>query len=102
MGMPKMAIPILDKPEKILSFREQFGVYSKYYGFERVFITDQYVDVKTHNRETLMARHRVSAAMYERQLRAWGFLSQAFKIKTYVGRFRRSTSPRKFWEETLK
>ena len=76
-------------------------VYAKYYRFDKVFTSDPTVNVGSNDRETLL-RQGLSEAMYERQLRAYGFLSQVFKITTDIGRFRRSNSPGECWEETRK
>ena len=45
-------------------------------------------------------RKNVSAETYEKHLKAWVLLSQAFELPTDLGRFRRSTFPGKFWQET--
>ena len=101
MGMPKMVPPILKERGGFPEFREQVMVYAKYYRFDKVFTSDPNVDVGSKDRDTLL-RQGVSEAMYERQLRAYGFLSQAFQIKTDIGRFRRSNSPGECWGETRK
>lgn len=54
------------------------------------------VDMGYNDRETLL-REGKSAAIYERQLGAYGFLSQTSETKTGIGRFRRSNSPGECW-----
>ena len=55
-------------------------VYAKLHRFETVFESDPYIEVGAdgNDKETLMAQ-RLSAAMYEKQLLAWVFLSQALQ-----------------------
>ena len=76
-------------------------VYAKYYRFDKLFTSDPSVDVGSNNRDILL-HQGVSEVMYKIQLRAYGFRSQAFKIKADIGRFGRSNSPRGCWEETRK
>ena len=59
------------------------------------------VDVGSGERDVLL-RRGVSSVTYDRHLRAWAFFSMAFELPTDIGRFRRSTSPRQFWENTVK
>ena len=68
-------------------------VYAKLHCFETVFENDPYIDggVDGSSKASLMALG-VSAAMYERQLMAWMFLSQALKPDVDEARFHRSTS----------
>ena len=53
-------------------------VYAKLHGFESAFDNDPLVKVGAdrNDRESIMAQG-VSTSMYERQLMAWVFLSQA-------------------------
>ena len=63
--------------------------------------TESPVDVGSEERDVLL-RRGVSSVTYDRHLRAWAFFSMAFELPTEKGRFRRSTSPRQFWENTVK
>ena len=94
-----MAIPILKGRENVDIFSKQMRVYAKLHRFETVFESDPYVEVGAdgNDEETLMAQG-VSAAMYEKQLLAWVFLSQALQSNVDKAIFHRSTSPRKCWE----
>ena len=63
-------------------------VYAKLHCFETVFENDPYIDggVDGSSKASLMALG-VSAAIYERQLMAWVFLSQALKFDFDEARF---------------
>ena len=63
--------------------------------------TESPVDVGSEERDVLL-RRGVSSVTYDRHLRAWASFSMAFELPTDIGRFRRSTSPRQFWENTVK
>ena len=63
--------------------------------------TESPVDVGSEERDVLL-RRGVSSVTYDRPLRAWAFFSMAFELPTDIGSFRRSTSPRQFWENTVK
>ena len=63
--------------------------------------TESPVDVGSGGRDVLL-RRGVSSVTYDRHLRAWAFFSMAFELPTDIGRFRRSTSTRQFWENTVK
>ena len=67
-------------------------VYAKLHRFETVFESDPYVEVGAdgNDKETLMAQG-VSAAMYEKKLLAWVFLSQAIQSNVDKATFHRST-----------
>lgn len=70
---------------------------------EAVFTSDPYIDVwaEGNTKESLIAQGRVSAKMYDRQIMAWAFLSQAFQTTVDLSKFHRGTSPRKVWEKTV-
>ena len=80
-------------------------MYEKHYRFDKAFTSgrksDRKADVGTKCRDNLL-RQGLSEEMCGRQIRAYGFLSKAVKIKTDIGRFRRSVSPGECWEETRK
>ena len=59
------------------------------------------VDVGSEECDVLL-RRGVSLVTYDRHLRAWAFFSMAFELPTDIWRFRRSTSPWQFWEDTVK
>ena len=63
--------------------------------------TESPVDVGLEERDVLL-RRGVSSVTYDRHLRAWEFFSMAFELPTSIGRFRRSTSPRQVWKNTVK
>ena len=63
--------------------------------------TESPVDVGSEERDVLL-RRGVSSVTYDKHLRAWAFFSVAFELPTDKGRFRRSMSPRQFWENTVK
>ena len=83
------------------AFREQVKVYAKFNRFESVLTTESSVDVGSEERDVLL-RRGVSSITYDRHLRAWALFPMAFELPTDIGRFRRSTSPRQFWENTVK
>ena len=97
----KMTPPVLKDRKGFPAFREQVKVYAKFNRFESVLTTGSPVDVSPEERDVLL-RRGVSPVTYDRHLRAWAFFSMAFEIPTDIGRFRRSTSPRQFWENTAK
>ena len=97
----KMTHPVLKDRKGFPAFREQVKVYAKFNRFESVLTTESPVDVGSEERDVLL-RRGVSSVTYNRHLRAWAFFSMAFELSTYIGRFRRSTSPRQFWENTVK
>ena len=88
-----MAIPILKGRENVDIFSKQMRVYAKLHRFETVFESDPYIEVGAdgNDKETLMAQG-LSAAMYEKQLLAWVFLSQALQSNVEKATFHRSTS----------
>ena len=97
----KVAPPVLKDRKGFPAFREQVKVYAKFNRFESVLTTESPVDVGWEERDVLL-RRGVSSVTYDRHLRAWAFFSMAFELPTDIGRFRRSTSPRQFWENTVK
>ena len=96
-----MAPPVLKDRKGFPAFREQVKVYAKCNRFESVLTTESYVDVGSDERDVLL-RRGVSSVTCDRHLRAWAFFSIAFELPTDIGRFRRSTSPKQFWENTVK
>lgn len=74
-------------------------MYAKYYRFDKVFTLDPNYEVGSSDRDTLLPQW-VSEAVHETQLRAQGFLSNKFKIRTDIGRFRRTNSAGECWGET--
>ena len=97
----KMTPPVLKDRKGFPAFREQVKVYAKFNRFQSVLTTESPVDVGSEERDVLL-RRGVSSVTYDRHLRAWAFFSMAFEPPTDIGRFRRSTSPRQFWENTVK
>ena len=97
----KMAPPVLKDKKGFPAFREQVKVYAKFNRFESVLTTESPVDVGSEERDVLL-RRGVSSVTYDRPLRAWVFFSMTFELPTDIGRFRISTSPRQFWENTVK
>ena len=97
----KMTPPLLKDRKGLPAFREQVKVYAKFTRFESVLTTESPVDVGSEERDVLL-RRGVSSVTYDRHLRAWAFFSMVFEQPTDIGRFRRSTSPRQFWENTVK
>ena len=96
-----MTPPVLKDRKGFPAFREQVQVYAKFNRFESVLRTESPVDVGSEERDVLL-RRGVSSVTYGRHLGAWAFFSMAFELPTDIGRFRRSTSPRQFWENTVK
>ena len=96
----KITPPVLKDRKGFPAFREQVKVYAKFNCFESVLTTESPVDVGSEERDELL-RRGVSSVTYDRHLRAWAFFSMAFELPTDIGRFRRSTSPRQFWENTV-
>ena len=97
----KMTPPVLKDGEGFPAFREQVKVCAKFNCFESVLMTESPVDVGSEERDVLL-RRGVSSVTYGRHLRAWSFFSMTFELPIDIGRFRRSTSPRQFWENTVK
>ena len=97
----KMTPPVLKDRKGFSAFREQVKVYAKFNRFESVRTTESPVDVGSEERDVLL-RLGVSSVTYYRHSRPWAFFSMAFELPTDIGRFRRSTSPRQFWENTVK
>lgn len=94
---------VLEKREKSDSFFcEAARTYSSLHRFETVDDSDPYVEVRAegHDKEFLAAQG-VSVTVYERQLLALVFLSQAPKPDVEQERFHRSTSPRLCWQESI-
>ena len=96
----KMTPPVLKDRKGFPAFREQVKVYAKCNRFESVLTTESPGDVGLEERDELL-RRVVSSVTYDRHLRAWAFFSMAFELPTDIGRFRRSTSSRQFWENTV-
>ena len=80
LGQPKMAIPVLKGRNNFDTFSKQMRVYPKLCGFESVLDNDPNVEVGAdgNDRESIMAQG-VWTSIYERQLMAWVFLSQALQ-----------------------
>ena len=97
----KMTPPIQKDRKGFPAFREQVKVYAKFNRFESVLRTESPVDVGSEERNVLL-RLGVSSVTYDRHLRARAFFLMVFELPTDIGRFRRSTSPRQFWENTVK
>ena len=72
------------------------------HGFEPVFESDSYVEVGAEgiDRASLMAQG-VTASMYEKQLVAWVFLSQALQTIVDQATFHRSKYPTECWESIV-
>ena len=102
VGQPRMTVPILKVRENFENFSKQMKVYATLHCFDTVFEHDPYIVVgaDASSKTSLMALG-VSAAMYERQLVAWVFLSQSLKSDVDEAKFHRSASPRKCWEEVV-
>ena len=66
------------------------------------FESDSYVEVGAEgsDRASLVAQG-VTASMYEKQLMAWVFLSQALQTTVDQATFHRSKSPRECWESVV-
>ena len=96
----KVTPPVLKDRKGFPAFREQVKIYAKFNRFESVLTTESPVDAGLEERDVLL-RRGVSSVTYDRNLRAWAFFSMAFELPTDIGRFRRSTSPRQFWENTV-
>ena len=77
-------------------------VYAKLHEFESVFDRESYVEVVAEgsDRASLMAKG-VTVFMYEKQLMAWVFLSQALQTTVDHATFHWSKSPRKCWESIV-
>ena len=97
----KITPPVLKDRKGFPAFREQAKVYAKFNRFESVLTTESPVDVGSEERD-LLPRRGLSSVTYDRRLRAWAFFSMTFELPTDIGCFRRSTSPRQFWENTVK
>ena len=97
----KIVPPTLKDRKGFQSFQTKVDVFSKYHGFDGVLKSEEYLDVGGSMSKEDFLRKNVSAETYEKHLKAWVFLSQAFELPTDLGRFRRSTSPGKFWQETV-
>ena len=91
-----MVIPVLNGRENFDTFSKQMRVYGMLHGFDTIFDSEPYVEVGNHgnDRKSIMAQG-VSASIYERQLMARVFVSQALQTNVDKAKFNRSTSPRK-------
>lgn len=57
LGQPKMAIPVSKGIDNFDTFSKQMRVYTKLHGFEKIFDTDDHVDIGAEgNEESLMAQ----------------------------------------------
>ena len=95
LGQPKMAVPTLKGRDNFDSLSKQVRVYIKLHGFESILDNDSYIEVGAEgsDRASLMAQG-VTASMYEKQLMARVFLSQALQTTVDQATFYRSKSPK--------
>ena len=91
----KMTPPVLKDRKGYPAFREQVKFYAKKCAYDGITC------VGSEERDVLL-RRGASSVTYDGHLRAWSFFTMAFELPTDIGRFRRSTSPRQFWENTFK
>ena len=80
LGQPEMEIPGLKGRDHFDTFSKQMRVYAKLHRLVSPFGNDPYVEVGVdgNDRESIMAQG-VWTSIYERQLMAWVFLSQALQ-----------------------
>ena len=99
----KMAPPILKERKRFQAFQTKVTTYAKYQDFDSVLHSETHLDVGDDTKSRIdFIREGVDSETYERHLRAWFFFSQAFDLPIDLGRFSRSKSPGKFWEDTVK
>ena len=100
--MKTMKPPVFQDETSVESWKRESFVYMKLNKFSCVFSDDPYVDVgsEENSRESLMAGG-VPGDMYDRQLAAYVFLSQALKRDVDRAIFYRHASPREIWEKIL-
>ena len=77
------------------------GVYAKYNCFDSVLESELYLDVGGSTSKEEFMRRGIDEETCQRHLNAWVYLSTAFELPTDIGSFQRSSSPGKFWEETV-
>lgn len=97
----KISAPTLQDRDGFQTFQLKVGVFSKYHGFDGVLQSEPYLDVGGSMSREDFVRQGVFPEVYEMHLKAWVYFSTAFQLPTDVGRFRRSTSPGKFWKDTI-
>ena len=99
----KMNPPQLRDRKQFHIFQQKVHTYAKFQDFDSVLYAESHLDVGDQLKsKSDFLREGVPELVYERHLRAWFFLSQAFHLTIDVGRFQRSKSPGKCWEETVK
>ena len=101
-------VPPMKIPPPTLKDRKGFrivqvkvGVYAKYHGFDSVLESEPYLDVGGSTSKKEFMRRGIDEETYQRHLNAWVYLSAAFELPTDIGSFQRSSSPGKFWKETV-
>lgn len=90
---------MLEKGKDIEIFKRETVIYAKLLKFDRVFSQDPYVNVGSAEDRETMIDEGMSEDMYDRQLAAYMFLSQALKSEVDRAIFYRSASPREAWEK---
>ena len=100
----KMSIPALRHESQCSEFRDKVVTYSKYYRFEDVLMSEKHIPVGATgiDREVYIRENGVSAALYDRHMKAWAFFNQSFVMKTDIGRMKRFLSLSELWKETKK
>ena len=100
----KVPIPRLKDRSKFTGFHTKCEVYAKYYGFDRVFSSEEpYLDVGVPGKSKEdFVRRGVLPETYEMHLKAWVFLSEALTLPVDIGRFKRGSSPGEVWAQTVK
>ena len=98
--LKNMKIPKLKRGVDIESWSRECVIFMKMNKFDGVFFEDPYINVGSieNNREYLIGQG-VSGDMYDRQMAAYMFLSQALESEVDRGIFYRSESPREAWEK---
>lgn len=96
----KLKVPELTEKEDFGDYTKSFQVYAKLNKFDSVFTTDEYVEVGGSDRDTFIANGG-SPVMFDKQLMAWGALSQGLKSSVDRGIFHENGSPRLIWEKLV-
>ena len=97
----KISPPTLKDRKGFRIFQVKVGVYAKYHDFDSVLESEPYLDVGGSTSKEEFMRRGIDEETYQRHLNAWVYLSTAFELPTDIESFQRSSSPGKFWKETV-
>lgn len=99
----KMTNSVFKTGKESISFRDKVVMYAKYSRCDDVLSSTVHIDVglKTIIRNCSLRKSGVSAADYDRHLKAWVFFDQALVSTAGSGRMRQICPPSLLWEELI-